>query len=176
MLSVLLSASFLSTSFAMRRSISTLLVATRKDEASMNIFNALKSLPVWTEQPNDVDTDLADSDITLTTFDKKGKIFHLWLQDSPLLSLDYANELFSSKYPQLASSSSSSSSFSPSSTNIDDIIFLSKHSAASGTRALTVHPIGIPWLTLEEQEQYGCLLYTSPSPRDATLSRMPSSA
>ena len=23
---------------------------------------------------------------------------------------------------------------------------------------------------------YGCLLYTSPSPRDATLSRMPSSA
>ena len=25
-------------------------------------------------------------------------------------------------------------------------------------------------------EAYGCLLYTSPSPRDATLSRMPSSA
>ena len=25
-------------------------------------------------------------------------------------------------------------------------------------------------------ETYGCLLYTSPSPRDATLSRMPSSA
>ena len=25
-------------------------------------------------------------------------------------------------------------------------------------------------------EEYGCLLYTSPSPRDATLSRMPSSA
>ena len=30
-------------------------------------------------------------------------------------------------------------------------------------------------LTAEEQSQ-GCLLYTSPSPRDATLSRMPSSA
>ena len=26
------------------------------------------------------------------------------------------------------------------------------------------------------QDVYGCLLYTSPSPRDATLSRMPSSA
>ena len=26
------------------------------------------------------------------------------------------------------------------------------------------------------QEAYSCLLYTSPSPRDATLSRMPSSA
>ena len=25
-------------------------------------------------------------------------------------------------------------------------------------------------------QKYGCLLYTSPSPRDATLSRMPSSA
>ena len=25
-------------------------------------------------------------------------------------------------------------------------------------------------------KRYGCLLYTSPSPRDATLSRMPSSA
>ena len=26
------------------------------------------------------------------------------------------------------------------------------------------------------RDAYGCLLYTSPSPRDATLSRMPSSA
>ena len=32
-------------------------------------------------------------------------------------------------------------------------------------------------LTLKIPEKYGgCLLYTSPSPRDATLSRMPSSA
>ena len=28
----------------------------------------------------------------------------------------------------------------------------------------------------EDDAQWGCLLYTSPSPRDATLSRMPSSA
>ena len=28
----------------------------------------------------------------------------------------------------------------------------------------------------EEEEEENCLLYTSPSPRDATLSRMPSSA
>ena len=27
-----------------------------------------------------------------------------------------------------------------------------------------------------ERRSYACLLYTSPSPRDATLSRMPSSA
>ena len=31
-------------------------------------------------------------------------------------------------------------------------------------------------LTKAKVEQYNCLLYTSPSPRDATLSRMPSSA
>ena len=31
-------------------------------------------------------------------------------------------------------------------------------------------------LSLEEVKELNCLLYTSPSPRDATLSRMPSSA
>ena len=31
-------------------------------------------------------------------------------------------------------------------------------------------------LSDSEQDTYACLLYTSPSPRDATLSRMPSSA
>ena len=29
---------------------------------------------------------------------------------------------------------------------------------------------------IDFREQYGCLLYTSPSPRDGLLSRMPSSA
>ena len=32
------------------------------------------------------------------------------------------------------------------------------------------------YISCEEIENYNCLLYTSPSPRDATLSRMPSSA
>ena len=37
--------------------------------------------------------------------------------------------------------------------------------------------IGDEVLYLEEDRaHYDCLLYTSPSPRDATLSRMPSSA
>ena len=35
----------------------------------------------------------------------------------------------------------------------------------------TAKEVGVPYITL-----YACLLYTSPSPRDATLSRMPSSA
>ena len=35
----------------------------------------------------------------------------------------------------------------------------------------------IPRMTIKRRyENKGCLLYTSPSPRDATLSRMPSSA
>ena len=34
--------------------------------------------------------------------------------------------------------------------------------------------IGLVWLVF--RMNYNCLLYTSPSPRDATLSRMPSSA
>ena len=71
----------------MRRSTSTLLVATRKDEASLNIFNALQALPVWTEV-----TTTTDNEVALTTYNNKGQLFHLWLQDSPLLSLDYANQ------------------------------------------------------------------------------------
>ena len=39
----------------------------------------------------------------------------------------------------------------------------------------TRHELSIPPLSVPKQAKY-CLLYTSPSPRDATLSRMPSSA
>ena len=35
---------------------------------------------------------------------------------------------------------------------------------------------GLPWVSDVGILPYACLLYTSPSPRDATLSRMPSSA
>ena len=38
--------------------------------------------------------------------------------------------------------------------------------------------LALKWAVCEKFHEYlyGCLLYTSPSPRDATLSRMPSSA
>ena len=36
--------------------------------------------------------------------------------------------------------------------------------------------VNMPVLTEETRQQYICLLYTSPSPRDRTRSRMPSSA
>ena len=32
------------------------------------------------------------------------------------------------------------------------------------------------WLELDDRQEKDCLLYTSPSPRDGLLSRMPSSA
>ena len=52
---------------------------------------------------------------------------------------------------------------------------------ADDANAITWNPAGLPGLRRTEftstyANLYNCLLYTSPSPRDATLSRMPSSA
>ena len=41
---------------------------------------------------------------------------------------------------------------------------------------IEVEPNRITQLKTGDSDGYSCLLYTSPSPRDATLSRMPSSA
>ena len=38
------------------------------------------------------------------------------------------------------------------------------------------YPVGGKCIELKSLKYYFCLLYTSPSPRDATVSRMPSSA
>ena len=44
-------------------------------------------------------------------------------------------------------------------------------------KKITVNDKEYNYYSLKEAEKNGlCLLYTSPSPRDATLSRMPSSA
>ena len=50
-------------------------------------------------------------------------------------------------------------------TECDDLALLG---AAANAVTNRLHP--------ENYRTYNCLLYTSPSPRDATLSRMPSSA
>ena len=47
---------------------------------------------------------------------------------------------------------------------------------AAGFRSVLGVAIIPPYETYIPYEVYICLLYTSPSPRDATLSRMPSSA
>ena len=49
-------------------------------------------------------------------------------------------------------------------------------SGVGGTAAGTIYPDGTGWAADIGVTHDACLLYTSPSPRDATLSRMPSSA
>ena len=53
--------------------------------------------------------------------------------------------------------------------SVTDIGFLNRRSQDFKIGYLT-------WLAGLREQIYACLLYTSPSPRDATLSRMPSSA
>ena len=50
-----------------------------------------------------------------------------------------------------------------------------RYIAALATRTL-YDENGVPHLCLDEEKVCSCLLYTSPSPRDGKLSRMPSSA
>ena len=62
-----------------------------------------------------------------------------------------------------------------------DLGRLSEHLAAFVAKELDARPAGEPWALSGHSmgavvALYSCLLYTSPSPRDATLSRMPSSA
>ena len=53
----------------------------------------------------------------------------------------------------------------------DDIVF-------AKVDKVMVHDVSGPGVlkVFDKLQKQGCLLYTSPSPRDATLSRMPSSA
>ena len=55
-------------------------------------------------------------------------------------------------------------------------IFYGYHDSPFGNCFLAATDKGICGITFLQRENKVCLLYTSPSPRDATLSRMPSSA
>ena len=101
--------------------LNTLLVSTRSDPASVNIFDSLSRRPLWREMVKEV---------LYTCENKFGKIF-MWMQDKPLLHLDRVDKLFVETYSE--------------EVEFNDIIFLSKHAAASGIPSLTIHPIGIPW-------------------------------
>ena len=59
----------------------------------------------------------------------------------------------------------------------DEVLFESEHKFDSGTGWPSFFKEASEEIVTEKEDiSYGCLLYTSPSPRDATLSRMPSSA
>ena len=57
--------------------------------------------------------------------------------------------------------------------NIGEIIIIDKNST-DNTKNIA-EKYSVKFIT-QSREGWGCLLYTSPSPRDATVSRMPSSA
>jgi D-tyrosyl-tRNA(Tyr) deacylase len=117
---------------------SILVVSTNKDAASLNIAKNLLKYTVWNsllpgKQPEDFSTfDEFECDIAFRALSSCGDSVYLWLQNSPLLRLDFADQLF------LKNINEESCPI----PRIDEIIFLSKHAAKSGTKSLTVHPIG----------------------------------
>ena len=132
----------------LQRSTQTLLVATRRDEASLNIYNHLRLLPVWEKIPtippsSTTSEESGEDEVVMFSKTITGSQVFLWLQNNPLLGLDFVNVVFDDRMKSFSTRNVDYLS-------IDDVFFLSKHSAASGTRSLTVHPIGIPWLTEEE--------------------------
>lgn len=175
----------------------SLLVASTVDPASFNLAQSLLAKTgvwkeinkgnIWMSSSASYDGTVIKSSSSFPQF--RHNYVYLWLQNQPLLHLNYVDELFrkelssstsSSLYMDYLTSSSSASYISPSSSvaevttpcnipnlfntqqvtdssssfssslllpHIDDVLFLSKHSAASGISSLTVHPIGIPWTT-----------------------------
>ena len=108
----------------------TLIVATTTDIASLNIANAVVAKDnMWRE----VGDRLWQS--------ARGNAM-LWLQDESLLKMDNPQKLV----PGLSGDEKES---------IEEVIFLSRHAAASGVASLTVHPIGVAWLDDDGCEQYG---------------------
>lgn len=117
------------------RSLVTLLIATRTDPASVNIANFLFAKYKWNQIQN-----IEEDDCKIyETSSKWGSKLYLWYINQCSLTLNHTNSLFCSQLSKTVPSSS----FRPP----QDILFLSRHAAASGTLSLTVHPVGIPWLT-----------------------------
>ncbi len=142
----------------LRLGTTTLFIATKLDGASINIANHLIRKYNWKEVliPNGHNRNKSDrvfscsrlvdisSDIGSLTSPRLASLW-LWLVDEPLLSMNYASETFLSLWTDCGSSFLKH-------LKISDIVFLSKHAAASGTLSLTVHPVGIPWIVPEDVE------------------------
>jgi D-aminoacyl-tRNA deacylase len=107
----------------------TLLVATTKDVASLNIANAVSSKTGMWQQISD----------GLYKSARLNSV--LWVQNESLLGLDNPHRIV-----PLSETEKSA---------LEEVLFLSRHSAASGVASLTVHPIGVAWLNDEECAQYG---------------------
>ena len=123
----------------------TLIVSTTADTASLNIADALReSSSSWTtyltsERSSVYFTkttpSLSQSSSLATQHDH---LVYLWVQNQPLLHLNNVDILLNEELllcDTVAAKINESIKF-------DEVIFLSKHSAASGKASLTVHPIG----------------------------------
>ena len=64
----------------------------------------------------------------------------------------------------------------PEEMNAEDPLFILYTSGSTGKPKGVLHTTGGYMVYASMTHQYICLLYTSPSPRDRTRSRMPSSA
>lgn len=131
--------SSMASTLSRRPSLKTLLVGTRNDPASMTLVNALID---GKETEGGTWQSLKKDRLWKSTH----RDVHLWLRDDSLLNLDNPHKLVASELNDGEA------------IEFDEVVFLSKHSAASGVASLTVHPIGVPWLTQQECDgKYGGL-------------------
>jgi len=131
---------------------SVLLVSSSADSASVNLATALSTTLTWTQPV------AACPSLYHVVDEALNCRLYLWRQDQPLLHLDEPHKHVEHMLLDHA-------------VVFDEVLFLSKHSAASGKASLTVHPIGIPWMS--DAGLYGgkpgkC---SPPSPRIASLYR-----
>jgi D-aminoacyl-tRNA deacylase len=74
------------------------------------------------------------TDVFVRKNKKDGTALFLWIRDGSMLEMDEVHKDFQ----QLLGLGDNA---------VEEVLFLSKHSAASGKKSLTIHPIGIPWTT-----------------------------
>jgi len=137
----------------------TLFIGTTTDPASSNIVSHLLEKNQWENMPQVKSDDSLDCGTAYKIRSiNEDCLYFLWMQNLPLLHLDCGDEKFSTY-------------FDTSEYAITEALFLSKHAAASGTLSLTVHPIGIPWLTDASRSGGRPGRCSPPNPRIASIYR-----
>ena len=141
-------------SFSTKRQV--LLISSNVDTASVNIATALREKISWS-QP------IAELPLFLGPLDTIDELW-MWMQNDPLLLLNHPDQLVQQQLQQHGF---------PQQVCFQEVLFLSKHAAASGKASLTVHPIGIPWVGGIDSGPYGGIpgRCSPPSPRIAPLYR-----
>ena len=122
--------------------LNTLIVSTTLDTASVNIADALKSsCDKWTVHSTSSESSVyytKASSSLISSEDNEDRLVWLWVQNQPLLHLNHVHTLLNN---ELLSTTTADNKIDEM-IAFDEVIFLSKHCAASGKASLTVHPIG----------------------------------